>query len=1053
MKKILLLLILSFVCLFSVVACGNDNEKTGDENTPVVELSKELRDARSYLIQLYGDGSETATAADYYCVSQVPSGDKKLPITWSVNTDKVTVSVVPEGEENAGMTLVDVTIGAEAIQYVLSAKIVGSDNSELKMDFKRVVPAAKAATIAEFIAAKDEEAYAALTGVITAVTKVGTSGSFILTDETGSIFCYDGLDVALGDKVTVIGQLSLYNDVFPQLAKPALAATISKDNDVKAASGTPLAVTASEIKADLSGNLTEKYAGKYLEITGYVMKNSQGYINLKATLEDTDACVNLYKNDSIALNEDLVNQQVKIYGFMRGSSSSYITIQVQGFEVVKEDLTDEQIIDRALSSITLPEAFKTAGSAALAASLGDVTFTWEILGEATTSLVISEGKLVATLGEEEVTRTVKLTATLGETTKTKEFTVTVAKKTGVEQHVVTTAPVAGVAYKLGLVHGNLENKTFFITGAMDGFYYATTEVNVDGCDVYVEVVDGGYHMYTLNGEAKVYLNIVASGTHINVTYDNTAISVWTYNEEINTMVTPVDGVDYFLGTRSDKSYKTFSPCKLEYATTSFIAHFYQVGVPTYAAHASAPAAGSVYKLALVHGNLENKTFFITGAMDGFYYATTEVSDDACDIYVEVVDGGYHIYTLNGEAKVYLNIVASGTHINVTYDDTAISVWTYNEEINTMVTPVDGVDYFLGTRSDKSYKTFSPCKLEYAATSFIAHFYSLQYVAPETEEPTPTPTPDPEPTPTPDPEQGGIVVNPEADKEYYLSFTQTVKNAEYYFIGTMDRYYGATSTDITAAVKVVLVAANGGYHLKFQLNGATKYINTEVSGTHLNFVIGDTAISVWSWNAEYNTLTTTCGTETVFMGTYDNYTTFGLCKLSYATSNYVAHLSEGNIGSVTPEPTPDPEPTPEPDGDIVDTSNGLSIEAYASANNWANSTGYSTITYDENTTITATGTSVGSYALNTGKYYTNGQNWRIYQSEQATVTITSTKTIASVVVEYAIKNTGILTVGTTNYASGSVIAVNGNSLTFTVGQTGSATNGQIQITKITVVYAD
>lgn len=145
--------------------------------------------------------------------------------------------------------------------------------------------------------------------------------------------------------------------------------------------------------------------------------------------------------------------------------------------------------------------------------------------------------------------------------------------------------------------------------------------------------------------------------------------------------------------------------------------------------------------------------------------------------------------------------------------------------------------------------------------------------------------------------------------------------------------------------------------------------------------------------------------------------------------------------------------PAKEGAETQTTVTVSIADYADTNEWANSTLYDTIVVDENVTVTATGTPVGDWGANTGKYYTNGENWRIYQNETPSVTITAVegKTIVSVKITYAVKNTGTLTLNGENVASGTVVTVNANTVTFSVGNTGTATNGQAQITEIEVVY--
>lgn len=91
--------------------------------------------------------------------------------------------------------------------------------------------------------------------------------------------------------------------------------------------------------------------------------------------------------------------------------------------------------------------------------------------------------------------------------------------------------------------------------------------------------------------------------------------------------------------------------------------------------------------------------------------------------------------------------------------------------------------------------------------------------------------------------------------------------------------------------------------------------------------------------------------------------------------------------------------------------------------------------------------------NTGKFYSNGNNIRIYQNENPTVTITAKDgfKIVSVTITYTNSNNGVLTLDGSNIASETLVDVNGSSVTFNVGNTGTATNGQVRITNIQVVY--
>jgi len=128
---------------------------------------------------------------------------------------------------------------------------------------------------------------------------------------------------------------------------------------------------------------------------------------------------------------------------------------------------------------------------------------------------------------------------------------------------------------------------------------------------------------------------------------------------------------------------------------------------------------------------------------------------------------------------------------------------------------------------------------------------------------------------------------------------------------------------------------------------------------------------------------------------------------------------------------------------------VTIATYATANSWSNGVQYSSVTLDENITATANGGS------NTGKYYTNGYDWRFYQGESATMTLSAASgcTLKSATLNFNISNTGQLNGAGTDGAvtSGTAFTISGSSYQFSVGNSGTATNGQIKFTSISVTY--
>jgi len=122
-----------------------------------------------------------------------------------------------------------------------------------------------------------------------------------------------------------------------------------------------------------------------------------------------------------------------------------------------------------------------------------------------------------------------------------------------------------------------------------------------------------------------------------------------------------------------------------------------------------------------------------------------------------------------------------------------------------------------------------------------------------------------------------------------------------------------------------------------------------------------------------------------------------------------------------------------------------VEELATANSWANGTVVTPFALDEVITVSTNATDA-----NTGKYYTSGQQVRLYQSGAAELIISAAEgyTISSITLTYVSQNTGIFVEAESGVA---VDFENVQSATFTVGNSGEATNGQARVTAISVTY--
>lgn len=124
-----------------------------------------------------------------------------------------------------------------------------------------------------------------------------------------------------------------------------------------------------------------------------------------------------------------------------------------------------------------------------------------------------------------------------------------------------------------------------------------------------------------------------------------------------------------------------------------------------------------------------------------------------------------------------------------------------------------------------------------------------------------------------------------------------------------------------------------------------------------------------------------------------------------------------------------------------------MEEMATLLAWEDATKYLTFNLDEVITVTSVG------GGNTGKYYDSDKTYRLYQTANSTLTIEAKEgyEIVSVKITYNYSNAGTLLLNEEAIESKSVVDVNDTSITFGVGSTSDATNGQAKIKAIEVVY--
>lgn len=136
-------------------------------------------------------------------------------------------------------------------------------------------------------------------------------------------------------------------------------------------------------------------------------------------------------------------------------------------------------------------------------------------------------------------------------------------------------------------------------------------------------------------------------------------------------------------------------------------------------------------------------------------------------------------------------------------------------------------------------------------------------------------------------------------------------------------------------------------------------------------------------------------------------------------------------------------------EVVPTGSGevsVTMSEYATANSWTNASQHLSFDLDDVISVEC------SEGVDNGKYYSSDGEWRIYQSQGGTFTISAASghTIETVTVTYNVKNGGVMLNGTTQVPSGTTVNVNASSITFSAGST-TGTSGQVKVTGITVTY--
>lgn len=501
--------------------------------------------------------------------------------------------------------------------------------------------------------------------------------------------------------------------------------------------------------------------------------------------------------------------------------------------------------------------------------------------------------------------------------------------------------------------------------------------------------------------------------------------------------------------------------------------------PAYAPEAitEKPVENQAYKLYVYQSTKKIDCYFNGNMKNTYYFGSVENYEEGVDVFVEYVEGSTDLFNLyfnhTTDGKQYIGVVISGTHSNIKFDSNPVSQFSYSTEYKTIITNVEGTDHFLGNYSN--YDTIQASKISNYSTSNIGNLVEMidkNNIAPEKKvakvkdslfvQADHRMNKEIE-LPTYDERFADVTIswalsettNATLSEDGKLTLTIPTEAATVTLTATINCGDKSDTKEFTLNLGPAIVLGetptaeeivNAAFSLaegealakEYTLTGKITKINTAYSEQYSNITVtisvADKEIECFHLKGD-GIADLKVGDTIEVNGTIKNY------------NGKVEFDSGCTLKSVTAGETPNPDVP-------VDDTVSISIAAIADANGWENGVVAEKLEY-QGVKITHSATPVGDYGQNTGKYYTSGEQWRFYQNENPTLTISAPegKQIATVKITYVSQNTGCLTKDGANVKSDDLVVVNGVSVSFGVGNTGTATNGQARITAITVVFGE
>ena len=443
------------------------------------------------------------------------------------------------------------------------------------------------------------------------------------------------------------------------------------------------------------------------------------------------------------------------------------------------------------------------------------------------------------------------------------FTVPVLNNSG-----ITSTPVEGVAYKLFLLQAKLGQRFYALSTTQDNAnkFINTTLDPKEAVDFYVEVVDGGYKVYTTVDGVKNYVYLKVEKTTSDtgtvkyskyIGFSTEEGTVLKYNENIGGVWTAnLEGIEWGIGTYN--SFTTLSVSEASYfsADANGVTQFVMQFVTSDYAETLEPDDGAE--------NVDDATAILNQLYGLGNNESVSGSFTLTGVITELDSYGNPTIVVNGDTArpVYCyKLTDSRFEIGATIKVTALTMKNYGGKYE-----------------------FMDCTLnEFTAPSGSGDSGNT----------------DPAPT-------VGIITNPEVGVAYKFGLFHGNENSTVYFNGQNWNSYAWYLAYDANGIDVYLEAVegvDGGYRLFFYNGDAKTYVvafprdgDTTKGTLKLDTATPDT---YFTFNTEHNTLVYTSVTgEQFYLGSSGTYKSISCSAISYIgnADSYVSHLYGETTGS-------------------------------------------------------------------------------------------------------------------------------------------------------------